>query len=176
MAICENCGSAPAIGRYCATCYGGVLHPEGLPLVPGDPDDPWRAFNAEADIYMADQKMPCNVAGAIEWEAYQRTKVVYESGPEVMFDPLTDAKVRAVARPGESWAKALERARRLYQWPRELWPRQVLPCPHCQSNYPALPLLVGWIDVGPNAPCIPDMCGDCEADPRQWRDFDVEGK
>lgn len=172
--VCHNCG-APAVpyGCFCSVCYGAVLHSEGLPMVPGDPDDPYREFNASADACIADQKMPSNVASAIEWEAYQRTKTVYESrGVDVMFDPLTDAMVRAVAHPGENWSTALGRARELHHWPREMFPRQMLPCPHCQANYPARPLLWGWIDVGPNAPYIPDMCGDCEADPRQWRDYE----
>ncbi len=58
---CSNprCGR-PAVpfGRFCPRCYGGVLHPEGLPLLPGDPDDPYRAFNAEADAAILDQQMP----------------------------------------------------------------------------------------------------------------------
>lgn len=58
---CSNprCGR-PAVpfGRFCPRCYGGVLHPEGLPLLPGDPDDPYRAFNAEADATILDQQMP----------------------------------------------------------------------------------------------------------------------
>lgn len=52
------------------------------------------------------------------------------------------------------------------------WPRQMLPCTFCQADYPARPDLWDWIDVGPSSPCIPDMCGSCEADPRQWRDYD----
>lgn len=72
-AVCCHCKAAPAIGQYCAQCYGAVLHPDGLPMVPGDPDDPWAAFNAEADAYIADQKMPRFVGLAIERAAYRRT-------------------------------------------------------------------------------------------------------
>lgn len=59
--FCSNprCGRpAATFGRFCPRCYGGVLHPEGLPLLPGNPDDPYRAFNAEADAAILDQKMP----------------------------------------------------------------------------------------------------------------------
>jgi len=42
--------AAPAdLGRYCSGCYGRVFHEDGLPLVLGDPADPWREFNAEAE-------------------------------------------------------------------------------------------------------------------------------
>ncbi|EJY6032815.1 hypothetical protein FA341_31700 [Pseudomonas aeruginosa] len=56
---CAACGK-PAVkfGKFCAACYGGVLQPKGLPLTPGDPNDPYREFNAEADAYVFDQKMP----------------------------------------------------------------------------------------------------------------------
>lgn len=56
---CKDCG-APAVsfGAFCAVCYGQWLHPEGLPLEPGDPADPFRAYNAEADAYILDQQMP----------------------------------------------------------------------------------------------------------------------
>lgn len=56
---CRGCG-APAVpyGKFCPRCYGAWLHPDGLPMEPGDPDDPYREFNAEADAYMLDQKMP----------------------------------------------------------------------------------------------------------------------
>lgn len=76
--ICHNCG-APAVpfGCYCMVCYGGVLHPEGLPMVPGDPNDPYREFNAEADAYIADQKMPVNVDFTIQMNAYQRSGKPY---------------------------------------------------------------------------------------------------
>lgn len=52
------------------------------------------------------------------------------------------------------------------------WPCQALPCPHCQADYPAKPLLWGWIEVGPGSPCVPDMCGICESDPRHWYDYE----
>jgi len=58
---CSNprcCRPAVPFGRFCPRCYGGVLHPEGLPLLPGDPDDPYRAFNAEADAAILDRQMP----------------------------------------------------------------------------------------------------------------------
>jgi len=56
---CAACGQ-PAVpfGKFCAHCYGGVLHPKGLPMTPGDPNDPHSEFNAEADAYVLDQKMP----------------------------------------------------------------------------------------------------------------------
>lgn len=56
---CLAC-QAPAVpyGSFCAGCYGEWLHPEGLPMVPGDPRDPWREFNAEADALILDRRMP----------------------------------------------------------------------------------------------------------------------
>lgn len=56
-----NCCRAPSVpfGLFCAACYGSVLHPEGLPMEPGDPSDPWRKFNAEADALILDNQMPC---------------------------------------------------------------------------------------------------------------------
>lgn len=57
--VCKGCG-APAVpfGLFCAGCYGQILHPEGLPLEPGDPADPYREFNAEADAGIMDRQMP----------------------------------------------------------------------------------------------------------------------
>lgn len=52
------------------------------------------------------------------------------------------------------------------------WPRLMLPCPLCQGDYPARPRLWDWIEIGPNALFIPDMCGTCESDPRQWKDYE----
>jgi len=153
------------------------LHPEGLPMVPGDPDNPYRAFDAEADAGMADRNMPVTtaMAHAIEWAVCCRSKEAEEYVTTlVAFDPVTDARVRAVARPGESWAMALESARDLYKWPRDSWPRQMLPCPLCQADYPGRPTLWGWIEVGPTSPSIPDMCGMCEVDPPQWCYFDAK--
>lgn len=67
----------PAVryGRFCPACYGGVLHPEGKPMEPGNPNDPWRDFNAEADAFILDQQMPepKAVAGRIAWEDYRRS-------------------------------------------------------------------------------------------------------
>ena len=58
LPICLYCTAAPAdLGRYCSGCYGRVFHADGSPLVLGDPEDPWRAFNAEADRVMADAKV-----------------------------------------------------------------------------------------------------------------------
>lgn len=74
---CHHCGSAAApFGRYCPACYGGVLHPEGRPLEPGDPDDPHRAFNAEADAYLADLLMPRrdSIGATIELRACRRRR------------------------------------------------------------------------------------------------------
>lgn len=71
--VCQSCaGAAVPFGRFCPACYGGILHPEGLPMVPGDPDDPHRAFNAEADAWLADQQMPRFVATGIELRACRR--------------------------------------------------------------------------------------------------------
>ncbi|AZE48389.1 hypothetical protein C4K04_2717 [Pseudomonas chlororaphis] len=81
-----------------------------------------------------------------------------------------ESLAKGLALPGESWANSLERARGLCNWP-----LQMQPCPHCQADYPARPLLWGWIEVGPNSPCIPDMCEYCESDPRQWGE-DYEDK
>lgn len=56
---CRACGGAAVpFGQFCPACYGEWLHPEGLPLEPGDPADPFRSFNAEADAYILDQQMP----------------------------------------------------------------------------------------------------------------------
>lgn len=72
--ICHHCGAvAVPFGCFCPACYGGVLHPDGLPMVPGDPDDPRREFNAEADAYLADQQMPRFVGLAIEERAHHRS-------------------------------------------------------------------------------------------------------
>lgn len=58
MPTCLYCAAAPAdLGRYCSGCYGRVFHEDGSPLVLGDPDDPCREFNAEADRTMADAKV-----------------------------------------------------------------------------------------------------------------------
>jgi hypothetical protein len=58
MSVCLYCTAAPAdLGRYCSACYGQVFHADGAPLVLGDPADPWRAFNAEADRHIADAKL-----------------------------------------------------------------------------------------------------------------------
>jgi hypothetical protein len=58
MPTCLYCTAAPAdLGRYCSGCYGRVFHEDGSPLVLGDPGDPWREFNAEADRAMADAKV-----------------------------------------------------------------------------------------------------------------------
>lgn len=64
--ICKQC-AAPAVpfGLFCAVCYGRELSPDGQPLYPGTPGDPWRAFNAEADALILDRQMP-------EWLTYPR--------------------------------------------------------------------------------------------------------
>lgn len=146
-------------------------------MVPGDPDDPYREFNAEADAGMADRKMPANgvMPHAIEWAAYCRSKraEVHETAWTDL-DPVTAVKVRAVAQPGESWEIAIERARELYQWPQAMWPRLMLPCPLCQADYPGLSMLWGWIEVSAVSHSIPTMCGKCEVNSRQWRDFDEQ--
>lgn len=73
--VCENClAQAVPGGRFCSACYGGVFHPEGKPMLPGDPDDPYREFNFEADVYLWDQKMPEFVFLAIEHAKAQRWK------------------------------------------------------------------------------------------------------
>ncbi len=56
---CCACGGvAVPFGQFCSACYGAELHPDGLPMLPGDPADPYREFNAEADAYILDQQMP----------------------------------------------------------------------------------------------------------------------
>lgn len=56
---CLACPAAAVpFGSFCAACYGEWLHPEGLPLEPGDPLDPWREFNAEANALILDRRMP----------------------------------------------------------------------------------------------------------------------
>lgn len=57
--ICKSCG-APAVphGNFCPACYGGVLHPEGLPMTAGDHADPCRALNAQSDAWIMDGRMP----------------------------------------------------------------------------------------------------------------------
>ena len=57
--LCSACGKPAApYGRFCPHCYGGVLHPDGKPMSPSRPDDPWREENAEADAWLLDQQMP----------------------------------------------------------------------------------------------------------------------
>jgi hypothetical protein len=74
---CAACGS-PAVpfGQFCSACYGGVLHPNGCPISPGNSGDPWRAFNAEADAWLLDRQMPPadQVLGVIEVLASRRTR------------------------------------------------------------------------------------------------------
>ena len=68
---CHNCGAvAVPFGCFCAACYGGVFDPDGLPMVPGDPGDPYRSFNAEWAATQADMKMPANVAFTIAENAH----------------------------------------------------------------------------------------------------------
>lgn len=55
---------------------------------------------------------------------------------------LTDAEVVAVARPGESWASARQRAERLRRSV-----RVCRPCPECDLEvFASLGLEPGWID------------------------------
>lgn len=74
---CAACGQ-PAVpfGSFCPACYGGVLHPDGAPISPGRPGDPWRAFNAEADAWLLDQQMPPadQVLGVIQVSASRRAR------------------------------------------------------------------------------------------------------
>lgn len=116
MAVCQLCECAPALGQYCPACYGKVLHPEGLPLVPGDPGDPWRAFNAEADTYMADVKMGRFAGFVAEWNAYVRAvgrnhdhDIPFGDDTAAGVGRLSAAQVRAGARPGETWGQARRR-------------------------------------------------------------------
>ena len=73
---CEGCGGPCAVFgcRHCPACYGGIFDEEGRPLLPGDPADPFRAVNAEADAYILDTKMPPNVAAEIELIAHRRAQ------------------------------------------------------------------------------------------------------
>lgn len=43
-------------------------------MVPGDPNDPYREFNAEADASIADQQMPRFVDIEIQRNAHHREK------------------------------------------------------------------------------------------------------
>lgn len=55
---------------------------------------------------------------------------------------LTDAEVAAIARPGESWTSARQRAERLRRSVRLCWP-----CPECDlETYARLGIAPGWID------------------------------
>jgi hypothetical protein len=59
-----------------------------------------------------------------------------------MFDdvpPLTDAQVAALAKPGESWEDARDRAERLHRCVVKCWP-----CPTCNAT--GVMRFGGWID------------------------------
>ncbi len=57
---------------------------------------------------------------------------------------LADAEVAAIARPGESWASARQRAERLRRSV-----RLCRPCHECdQETYARLGIAPGWIDEG----------------------------
>lgn len=90
---CQNC-AAPSIawGKYCAACYGGVLHPDGLPIDPADSNDPWGAFNAEAAAYLLDRQMPKHVGGAIETAAYYREQRRWRDSCSKEDTVMTDEK------------------------------------------------------------------------------------
>jgi hypothetical protein len=73
-----------------------------------------------------------------------------------MFDdtpPLADAQVAALAKPGESWEEARERAERLYRCVVECWP-----CPICNTT--GVKPFGGWIED------VYMGCGTCAL---QWR-------
>lgn len=73
-----------------------------------------------------------------------------------MFDDtpsLTDAQVAALAKPGESWEDARDRAARLYRCVVECWP-----CPTC--NPTGVMPYGGWIEDAWEG------CGTCAA---MWR-------
>lgn len=75
MATCLFCMAAPAdLGRYCSGCYGRVFHEDGSPLVLGDPADPWREFNAEADRTMADAKVHAVLAPRMAARWFSRSR------------------------------------------------------------------------------------------------------
>mgnify|MGYP003603141645 FL=1 len=67
--------------------------------------------------------------------------------------PLTDAQVAALAKPGESWEAARNRAERLHRCVVECWP-----CPTC--NPTGVMRFGGWIEDEFNG------CGTCAA---MWR-------
>lgn len=97
---CQNC-AAPSIawGKYCAACYGGVLHPDGLPIDPADSSDPWRVFNAEAAAYLLDRQMPKHVGGAIETNAYYREQRRWRAWCEKEAIRMTDEKRDPITAP-----------------------------------------------------------------------------
>lgn len=72
------CQPAVPFGSFCPACYGGVLHPDGLPMRPGNHGDPWRDFNAQADAWLLDQQMPPadQVLGIIEVIASRRARKI----------------------------------------------------------------------------------------------------
>lgn len=100
--ICHHCGAvAVPFGCYCQACYGGVMHPDGLPMVPGDPDDPYREFNAEAAAYLADQQMPRFIGLAIEENARARSErrhneLMNELDKKMSEEKLNQAKPKPV--------------------------------------------------------------------------------
>lgn len=69
---CQCCsGSAVPYGKFCSRCYGGVLHAEGLPIEPGKDDGAHKEFNAEANAWIYDGKMPePHLVAAIILRAY----------------------------------------------------------------------------------------------------------
>jgi len=77
MATCLYCTAPLAdLGRYCSGCYSREIHADASPLVLGDPADPWREYNAEADRAIADQKLHTILAPrmAARWFSPSRSR------------------------------------------------------------------------------------------------------
>lgn len=80
MATCLYCTAASAdLGRYCSGCYGREFHDDGSPLVLGDPADPWREFNAEADRAIADQKLHAVLAPGWRPGGFSQSRLLLEN-------------------------------------------------------------------------------------------------
>ena len=65
-----------------------------------------------------------------------------DRGTAALNKAISDAQITAIARPGESWASARQRAKRLY-----LSVRICRPCPECDAEaFAHLGIETGWID------------------------------
>ena len=76
-------------GCFCAACYGAVLHPDGQAMVPGDPGDPWREFNAVWEATKADQQMPVCIENAIQANERDRYRRRWRDSQIEVDDPMS---------------------------------------------------------------------------------------